>query len=166
MSKKALIIGVSSQDGSYLAEFLLEKGYDVVGTVRHTTNFLQENIQHLYGKIKIVAADLIDSESLSVAVRKSAPQEIYNIAAQSVPSDSWDQPFYTGEVTARMAADSASFVILGHSERRKYFKETAQQTAQKAVQALDNNIIPVVSVDRENFQEVLGQKLLDILSNT
>ena len=64
---------------------------------------------------------------------------------------------YTGEVTARMAADSASFVILGHSERRKYFKETAQQTAQKAVQALDNNIIPVVSVDRENFRQVLGQ---------
>ncbi len=100
MSKKALIIGVSSQDGSYLAELLLEKGYDVVGTVRHTTNFFQENIQHLYGKIKIVAADLIDSESLSVAVRKSAPNEVYNIAAQSVPSDSWDQPFYTGEVTA------------------------------------------------------------------
>ncbi len=64
---------------------------------------------------------------------------------------------YTGEVTARMVADSASYVILGHSERRKYFKETIQQTAQKVIQALDNNIIPVVSVDRDNFREVLGQ---------
>ena len=64
---------------------------------------------------------------------------------------------YTGEVTARMAADSASYVILGHSERRKYFKESFQQTAQKAIQALDNNITPVVSVDRENFRQVLGQ---------
>ena len=64
---------------------------------------------------------------------------------------------YTGEVTGRMAESSASYVILGHSERRKYFKETAQQTAQKTIQALDNNIIPVVSVDRDNFREVLGQ---------
>ncbi len=64
---------------------------------------------------------------------------------------------YTGEVTARMAAGAASFVILGHSERRKYFNETVQQTARKVIQALDNNIVPVVSVDRENFQNQLGQ---------
>lgn len=100
MAKKALIVGVSSQDGSYLAELLLEKGYDVTGTVRHTTNFTQPNIEHLYGKIKIEAADLIDQESLSYVVRNNKPDEVYNIAAQSVPGDSWNQPFYTGEVTA------------------------------------------------------------------
>lgn len=100
MAKKALIIGVSSQDGSYLAELLLEKGYEVTGTVRHSTSFYHENIQHLYGKINIVAADLIDIESIGHAIRTSKPDEIYNIAAQSVPSDSWTQPFYTGEVTA------------------------------------------------------------------
>ena len=100
MSKKALIIGVSSQDGSYLADLLLEKGYEVIGTIRHTTNFIQENIQHLYGKIKIEAADLIDQESLSYVVRNHKPDEVYNIAAQSVPGDSWNQPFYTAEVTA------------------------------------------------------------------
>ena len=100
MAKKALIIGVSSQDGSYLAELLLEKGYEVIGTVRHTTNFFQENIKHLYGKIKIAAADLIDQESLSYVVRNNKPDEVYNIAAQSVPADSWSQPFYTAEVTA------------------------------------------------------------------
>ncbi len=100
MAKKALIIGASSQDGSYLAELLLEKGYDVTGTVRHTTSFYHENISHLYGKIKIEAVDLIDSESIGNAVRKNRPDEVYNIAAQSVPGDSWTQPFYTGEVTA------------------------------------------------------------------
>ena len=100
MVKKALIIGVSSQDGSYLAEFLLEKGYDVTGTVRHSTNFYLENIQHLYGKIAIEAADLIDSESIAQVIRKHNPLEVYNIAAQSIPGDSWTQPFYTGEVTA------------------------------------------------------------------
>ena len=100
MAKKALIIGVSSQDGSYLAESLLDKGYDVTGTIRHTTNFYQENITHLYGKIKIEYVDLIDSESIANAVRKNKPDEIYNIAAQSIPADSWVQPFYTGEVTA------------------------------------------------------------------
>lgn len=100
MAKKALIIGVSSQDGSYLAELLLEKGYDVTGTVRHTTNFYQENIVHLYGKIKIEAADLVDLESLIEVVKKTKPDEVYNIAAQSIPADSWTHPFYTGEVTA------------------------------------------------------------------
>jgi len=100
MAKRALIVGVSSQDGSYLADLLLEKGYEVTGTVRHTTNFYQENIQHLYGKIRIEAADLIDQESLSYVVRETKPDEVYNIASQSVPGDSWTQPFYTGEVTA------------------------------------------------------------------
>jgi GDPmannose 4,6-dehydratase len=100
MAKKALIIGVSSQDGSYLADLLLEKGYDVTGTIRRTTNFYHPNIEHLYGKIQIVAADLIDSESLTQAVKKSSPDEVYNIAAQSIPGDCWVEPFYTGEVTA------------------------------------------------------------------
>ncbi|MBI2309656.1 triosephosphate isomerase [Candidatus Collierbacteria bacterium] len=71
---------------------------------------------------------------------------------------------YTGEITARMAAKSASYAILGHSERRKWFKETVQQTAQKVIQALDNNIIPIVSMDRENFRQQLGQFDNDILA--
>lgn len=98
--KKALIIGVSSQDGSYLAELLLEKDYHVIGTIRRNTSFYKENINHLYGQIDIEAADLIDYESLEYVVRKYQPDEIYNIAAQSVPADSWTHPMYTGEVTA------------------------------------------------------------------
>lgn len=100
MQKNALIIGVTSQDGSYLADLLLSKNYSVTGTIRRSTNYSHQNITHLLGKINIVAADLIDPESLINAVKISKPDEVYNIAAQSVPADSWTHPFYTGEVTA------------------------------------------------------------------
>ena len=100
MAKRALIIGVSSQDGSYLADSLLAKGYDVMGTIRRTTNFYHENIRHLYGQIAIAPVDLLDSESIVAAIVTHRPDEIYNIAAQSIPADSWVQPFYTSEVTA------------------------------------------------------------------
>lgn len=100
MSKKALIIGVSSQDGSYLADLLIEKGYAVMGTIRRSTSYEKENIKHLKGKIQIEACDLIDGESIELLVKNHKPDEVYNIAAQSVPADSWSHPIYTGEVTA------------------------------------------------------------------
>lgn len=99
MAKKAVIVGVSSQDGSYLADLLLEKGYEVTGTIRRSTSYTKENIAHLYGKIIIEAADLTDEESLINVIKKHHPDEVYNIAAQSVPADSWTHPFYTAEVT-------------------------------------------------------------------
>ncbi len=100
MGKKALIIGVSSQDGSYLADLLLGKGYEVIGTIRRTTSISRENINHLYGKITLETADLIDIESLANVIKKHQPDEIYNMASQSIPADSWTHPFYTAEVTA------------------------------------------------------------------
>jgi GDPmannose 4,6-dehydratase len=100
MAKRALIIGVSSQDGSYLADLLLEKGYDVTGTIRRTTHYEHPNILHLYGKIRIEAADLVDAGSIERVVRDVSPDEVYNIAAMSVPADSWSHGTYTGEVTA------------------------------------------------------------------
>lgn len=99
-SKTAVIFGVTSQDGSYLADFLLSKKYRVVGTLRRSTNYFQENIRHLFGKINIETADLIDYESMEYVIRKYHPDEVYNIASQSVPADSWTHPMYTGEVTA------------------------------------------------------------------
>ncbi len=98
--KTAVIIGVSSQDGSYLADLLLSKNYRVVGTIRRSTTLVHENIEHLKGKIIITAADLIDQESLNRVMQEYQPDEVYNIAAQSVPGDSWSHPMYTGEVTA------------------------------------------------------------------
>jgi len=100
MSKTAVITGVTGQDGSYLADLLLEKGYKVVGTVRRTSEYNRTNIEHLRGKIVIESADLLDSSSLENVIRKHQPDEVYNLAAQSVPADSWTHPIYTGEITA------------------------------------------------------------------
>jgi GDPmannose 4,6-dehydratase len=100
MAKTALIIGISSQDGSWLAELLLAKGYHVTGTIRRTSSHRRENIEHLYSSVDIEVADLLDSESIGHVVRKTKPDEVYNLAAQSVPADSWSHPMYTGEVTA------------------------------------------------------------------
>ncbi len=99
MSKTAVIIGVSSQDGSYLADLLLSKGYNVVGTIRRSTSHTRENIAHLVGEIQIEAAELGDVESISRVIRESQPNEIYNIAAQSVPADSWGHPYQTADIT-------------------------------------------------------------------
>lgn len=100
MNKTAVITGVTGQDGSYLADLLLEKGYKVVGTVRRTSEYSRTNIEHLKGKITIESADLLDSSSIENVIRKHEPDEVYNLAAQSVPADSWSHPIYTGEITA------------------------------------------------------------------
>lgn len=97
--KKALIIGLSSQDGSYLADLLLEKKYEVIGTIRRTTTIHKENIEHLNGKVISETADLGDYESIARVVDLHKPDEVYNVAAQSVPADSWSHPYYTGDIT-------------------------------------------------------------------
>jgi GDPmannose 4,6-dehydratase len=98
--KKALITGITGQDGSYLAELLLEKGYKVYGTVRRLSTPNMENIRHLEGKVELISADLLDQSSLTDAVLKSEPDEVYNLAAQSFVKASFDQPVLTGEFTA------------------------------------------------------------------
>lgn len=123
---KALIIGVSSQDGSYLADLLIGKGYDVIGTIRRSTTFYQENIRHLIGKLRIEAADLIDSESIARLLRDYQPDEVYNIAAQSVPADSWSHPYYTGEVTALGAVRVLEAVRL-HAPKARFYQATSRE---------------------------------------
>jgi GDPmannose 4,6-dehydratase len=98
--KTALITGITGQDGSYLAELLLAKGYRVVGLVRRSTNYHYPNIDHLIGKITLEYGDLVDGETLSMIVARHQPDEVYHLAAQSVPADSWRQPLVTGEITA------------------------------------------------------------------
>jgi GDPmannose 4,6-dehydratase len=100
MKKSALITGITGQDGSYLAELLLEKGYEVIGLVRRSTHYQYENIDHLIGKITIVHGDLIDGNTIEGVIAEYQPAEVYNLAAQSVPADSWRQPIVTGEITA------------------------------------------------------------------
>jgi GDPmannose 4,6-dehydratase len=98
--KTALITGITGQDGSYLAEFLLEKGYRVVGIVRRSSTTPYERISHLVDRVELVSADLLDQTSLTDVVSECEPDEIYNLAAQSFVQTSWSQPVLTGEFTA------------------------------------------------------------------
>src|SRR5918998_4179472 len=98
--KKALITGVTGQDGSYLAEFLLEQGYEVVGMIRRTSTINFERIKHIQDRITLVQGDLMDEVSLIGLLREHRPTEVYNLAAQSFVMTSFSQPVLTGEVTA------------------------------------------------------------------
>lgn len=98
--KKALITGITGQDGSYLAEFLLSKGYQVSGLVRRLSTPNTGNIEHLLEKVNLISGDLLDEKSLHDAVMESEPEEVYNLAAQSFVKTSWKQAVLTGEYTA------------------------------------------------------------------
>jgi GDPmannose 4,6-dehydratase len=100
MTKRALISGITGQDGSYLAELLLGKGYEVHGIVRRSSTETFERIEHLTGRIELHQADLLDQVSLLSTIQTCAPDEIYNLAAQSFVPTSWVQPSLTGEFTA------------------------------------------------------------------
>ena len=100
MTRRALITGITGQDGSYLAEMLLDKGYDVVGMVRRTSTVTFERIDHLMDRIQLHSGDLLDPLSLIEALRAHEPDEVYNLAAQSFVPASFEQPVLTGETTA------------------------------------------------------------------
>jgi len=97
--KRALITGITGQDGSYLAELLLEKGYEVFGLVRRSSTVNFERISHLQDKIELISGDLLDQKSLISALQTARPQEVYNLGAQSFIPVSWEQPMLTGEIT-------------------------------------------------------------------
>src|SRR5438874_7205407 len=97
----AIVTGITGQDGSYLAELLLEKGYKVVGIVRRSSTTPYERISHLVDHVELVSADLLDQTSLTEVVAEHKPDGIYNLAAQSFVQTSWSQPVLTGEFTAR-----------------------------------------------------------------
>ena len=98
--KRALITGITGQDGSYLAEFLLEKDYEVFGLIRRSSTVNFERISHLQDKVELVSGDLLDQKSLVTALEAASPQEVYNLGAQSFVPASWEQPMLTGEITA------------------------------------------------------------------
>ena len=100
MAKKALITGVTGQDGSYLAELLLDEGYEVIGMVRRSSTVTFERIAHIQDRLTLVSADLLDEASLIHVLRDHRPEHVYNLAAQSFVQASWGQPVLTGETTA------------------------------------------------------------------
>lgn len=136
---KALITGITGQDGSYLAEFLLAKGYEVYGVVRRTSHHSYERIDHLIPRVQIVAADLLDQHSLTMVMQEVQPDEVYNLAAQSFVPTSFTQPVLTGEFTAlgvtrileavRLAAPQARFYQASSSEMFGKVQETPQHEA-------------------------------------
>ena len=133
----AIVTGVTGQDGSYLAEFLLAKGYEVYGVVRRTSHHSYERIEHILDRITVVAADLLDQHSLTEVIRTTMPDEVYNLAAQSFVPASWTQPVLTGEFTAlgvtrileavRLACPEARFYQASSSEMFGRVTETPQR---------------------------------------
>jgi GDPmannose 4,6-dehydratase len=135
--KSALITGITGQDGSYLAELLLGKGYRVVGIVRRSSTTPYERIAHLVDRIELISADLLDQTSLVDAMSEVRPDEIYNLAAQSFVATSWNQPVLTGEFTAlgvtrmleamRRVVPKARFYQASSSEQFGMVRETPQR---------------------------------------
>ncbi len=133
----ALISGITGQDGSYLAEFLLDKGYRVIGIVRRSSTTPYERIAHLIDRIELVSADLLDQTSLTDVVGQVQPDEVYNLAAQSFVQTSWTQPVLTGEFTAlgvtrmleavKKAAPKARFYQASSSEMFGKVQESPQR---------------------------------------
>ncbi len=135
--RRALITGITGQDGSYLAEFLLERGYQVAGLVRRSSSPRLDRIEHLEGRVQLVRGDLHDQSSLVRALAESQPDEVYNLAAQSFVPTSFEEPVLTAEVTAvgvtrmlealRQVAPEARFYQASTSEMFGKVRETPQR---------------------------------------
>ncbi len=136
MASKALITGITGQDGSYLAELLLDKGYEVFGMVRRSSTETTERIEHIKDRVTFLQADLLDQASLTKALEEAAPDEIYNLAAQSFVPTSWSQPVLTGQITGmgatrvleamRQVAPKARFYQASSSEMFGKVREVPQ----------------------------------------
>jgi GDPmannose 4,6-dehydratase len=130
---RALITGVTGQDGSYLAELLLDKGYEVIGIVRRTSHDSYERIEHLLGRIEVRPADLLDQHSLTVVLQDTRPDEVYNLAAQSYVPTSWTQPVLTGEFTALGVTRILEAIRLVHPSAR-FYQASSSEMFGKAVE--------------------------------
>ena len=131
--KRALITGITGQDGSYLAEFLLSKGYKVFGITRRTSTPNYERIKHIQDQIKLIPGDLLDQQSLTGAVDYSKPDEIYNLAAQSFVATSWSQPVLTGEFTA-LGATRVLEAIRQVRPQAKFYQASSSEMFGKVVE--------------------------------
>jgi GDPmannose 4,6-dehydratase len=132
--KRALITGVTGQDGSYLAELLLEKGYEVHGVVRRASTETFERINHLSGRIQLHQADLLDQLSIIDVMKATRPDEVYNLAAQSFVPTSWKQPVLTGEFTAIGVTRVLEAIRLLGPDRIKFYQASSSEMFGKVVQ--------------------------------
>ncbi len=141
MTKRALITGLTGQDGSYLAELLLEKGYDVVGMVRRSSTINFERIAHIQDDIEIVQGDLLDEQSLRTVMQNHQPAEVYNLAAQSFVQTSWHQAVLTGETTALGVTRILNAVREVNPEAR-FYQASSSEMFGKVVEVPQNEDTP------------------------
>jgi len=138
---RALITGITGQDGSYLAELLLQKGYEVTGVVRRTSHHSYERIEHLLGRIQILPADLLDQHSLTMVIKETEPDEVYNLAAQSYVPTSWSQPVLTGEFTALGVTRILEAVRLAWP-RARFYQASSSEMFGRAVETPQRETTP------------------------
>jgi GDPmannose 4,6-dehydratase len=141
VQKRALITGITGQDGSYLAEFLLSEGYEVTGVFRRASTLNLERIGHLVDKITLVPADLLDEASLIEVLRDHRPAEVYNLAAQSFVKTSWHQAVHTGEVTALGVTRLLDAIRLTDPEIR-FYQASSSEMFGKAQEIPQNEATP------------------------
>ncbi len=137
----AMITGITGQDGSYLAQYMLSKGYEVVGVVRRTSHDSYERIGGFIDRVTVLPADLLDQHSLTSVIRDVKPDEIYNLAAQSFVPTSWTQPVLTGEFTALGVTRILEAVRLAHPEAR-FYQASSSEMFGKAVETPQNENTP------------------------
>ena len=142
MSKKrAVVTGITGQDGSYLAEFLLDKDYEVYGLIRRSSTVNFERISHLQDKIELVSGDLLDQKSLVSALEAARPQEVYNLGAQSFVPASWEQPMLTGEITA-LGVTRILEAIRTYDDKIRFYQASTSELFGKAQETPQSESTP------------------------
>src|SRR5581483_7638367 len=141
VKKTALITGITGQDGSYLAELLLAKGYRVVGMTRRTSTEVHERIEHIVGDVEIVSGDLLDQTSMTAIVNDVQPDELYNLAAQSFVPASWSQPVLTGEFTA-LGVTRALEAVRHSSRPVRFYQASSSEMFGKVVEVPQTETTP------------------------
>jgi GDPmannose 4,6-dehydratase len=152
---RALITGITGQDGSYLAEFLLEKGYEVYGLVRRSSTVTDVRIRHLNARITLLSGDLLDQMSLIAAVERAQPDEVYNLAGQSFVPASWVQPTLTGEYTALGVTKMLEAIRLSRAPIR-FYQASSSEMFGKVVEVPQSERTPLYPRSPYGVAKVYG----------
>jgi len=154
--KRALITGITGQDGSYLAELLLDKGYEVHGIVRRASTETFDRISHLTGKVHLHQADLLDQLSLIDAMTASNPDEVYNLAAQSFVPTSWKQPVLTGEFTSIGVTRMLEAIRLLARDRIRFYQASSSEMFGKVMEVPQSESTPFYPRSPYGVSKVYG----------
>ncbi len=155
MPKKALITGITGQDGSYLSELLLEKGYEVYGVIRRSSTPGLDNIDHIRDRLTLISGDLLDESSLISIIKEVGPDELYNLAAQSFVPDSWEQPIFTADVTALGVLRVLEAIRITNPKIR-FYQASSSEMFGKVVQTPQSETTPFYPRSPYGVSKVFG----------